>query len=327
MGEARLWFRRLAGKLCGPRGIVAFDDETRERCPGVFPGALSGDEVEGLFSLARLERALAGPGTPVAQADLYTGQHLLRLSDIHRRSGRSPAAVAAEHLATGATLRFRDIDRFDPALGAFAAAIAEIFAAKVQINVYLTPPAHAGFPPHFDNTDVFVLQVAGAKVWHLHRNYTNRVPLPDPDMPWDPDAYKPTGEPETHLLRAGDVLYLPRGEMHSARCTEAESLHLTVSLVPLTIADLLTRELRRLALEEEGLRRRARWSVMGDVGEEAQLGETLRGWLPVLAERIDPARSLAAERVALTTHEEEDASALSATVGALKDANAERQIT
>jgi lysine-specific demethylase/histidyl-hydroxylase NO66 len=70
----------------------------------------------------------------------------------------------------------------------------------VQINAYLTPPAQAGFPPHFDNTDLFILQVAGSKEWCVHSDYTNRVALPDPDTPWDPDRFRPTGPEDQHSM-------------------------------------------------------------------------------------------------------------------------------
>ncbi len=288
--------RRIAAKLAGPGGVAAFDAEIREAESAVFPDALSPEDAQSLFDLVRLEAALCGPGAAVAQADIFSGGHLVRLSDIHHRSGRSPAAVAAEHLAKGATLRFRDIERFDPGLAGLAGAVAETFAAPVQINVYLTPPHQEGFPPHFDNTDVFIVQVAGSKQWTLHTDYTNKAPLPDPDIPWDPERYKPIGPGETHTLQVGDVLYVPRGGMHSARCTDTESMHLTFSLAPLSMAALLEREIRRLAAGEAALRCRVPWSTGGGPEEAETVRQALRQWLDVLAERIDPAGMIAEER-------------------------------
>ncbi len=282
--------RSMAEALAGERGVAAFNADIREQQPAFFGTALMADVVVDLFDLSQLERALDGPGEPEKQAEVYAGGHMLRLADIHHRSGKTPVAVAADHLAQGATIRFRDVDRFDLALGAFAAAVAQVYAARVQINAYLTPPAQAGFPPHFDNTDVFILQVVGSKEWRVHRDYTNRVPLPDPDTPWDAERFRPIGSEEPHRLNVGDVLYLPRGEMHSARCSDEESLHLTISMTPLSVADLLVREIRRLAREEEGLRRRAPWSVAsGTPQKQAHLTETLKHWLDTIAGRLDPA--------------------------------------
>lgn len=292
--------RALAAALVGQGDVARFDADIREQQPAFFRAALAEKAASGLFDLSRLEQALNRSDGATKKADIYAVGHMLRLSDIHHRSGKTPATVAAEHLGQGATIRFRDIDQFDPILEVFSAAIAQVYASVVQINAYLTPPAQTGFPPHFDNTDVFILQVVGSKEWCLHRDYTNRVPLPDPDTPWDPDGFRPIGPEERHRLDVGDVLYLPRGEMHSARCTDEASLHLTISLTPLSVADLLVREVRRLSRAEEGLRRRAPWSAASETPQdERQLTETLQYWLHAVAARLDPEASLQNERAAL----------------------------
>ena len=38
----------------------------------------------------------------------------------------------------------------------------------VGANVYLTPPGTQGFAPHFDDVDVFILQLEGKKHWRLY---------------------------------------------------------------------------------------------------------------------------------------------------------------
>lgn len=317
LGDTQPDMRRIAAKLAGPGGVTAFDSEIREAEAAVFPNALSLEEANGLFGFARLEAVLNGPGAPVAQADIYAGGYLVRLADIHHRSGRSPAAAAAEHLGKGSTLRFRDIERFDPRLAELAAAVAETFAAPVQINLYLTPPRQEGFPPHFDNTDVFIVQVAGSKSWTLHRDYTNQASLPNPDSPWDPEKYQPVGPGETHTLRVGDVLYVPRGGMHSARCTDEASMHLTVSLAPLSMAALLEKEIRRLAAGEEALRRRVPWSADGGPAEVEQARKAMRYWLEVLAERIDPATLIGEERARLLQQAPQASDALGEMIASL----------
>ena len=39
----------------------------------------------------------------------------------------------------------------------------------VGANVYLTPPGTQGFAPHFDDVDVFLLQLEGKKHWRLYK--------------------------------------------------------------------------------------------------------------------------------------------------------------
>lgn len=293
----------LAIRLTGPGGVQFFDTKIRERRAQAFSGALDPEAARDLMCLSAFEKLLDGPDAPLERTDIFHGGHILRLMDIHHRSNRRVSDVSAEYIAKGATLRVRDIDRSSPMLAAFTRTVSRVYAAKSQINLYLTPPATAGFPPHFDNTDVFILQVAGSKKWSLYHEYSNRVPLPDPDVAWEPERFQPLGEAETHIVKVGDVLYLPRGAMHSAVCTDEESLHLTISLKPLTVAELLQRELHRLSQIEPGLRERAVWSVDGGEAEEDDLRETMRGWLERLAGCLDPARTIAAEREALNAEE------------------------
>jgi ribosomal protein L16 Arg81 hydroxylase len=42
------------------------------------------------------------------------------------------------------------------------------FGCVVGSNVYYTPADSQGFAPHFDDVDVFVLQIEGKKHWKLY---------------------------------------------------------------------------------------------------------------------------------------------------------------
>ena len=101
-----------------------------------------------------------------------------------------------------------------------------------QCNAYVTPPRSRGFSAHYDVHDVFVLQLAGRKHWTVH------PPVhPDPlrNQPWNDHATavrrRAAEEPALDLvLEAGDVLYLPRGWLHSAAAEDDVSAHLTVGV-------------------------------------------------------------------------------------------------
>ncbi|CAK9052242.1 Bifunctional lysine-specific demethylase and histidyl-hydroxylase NO66 (Histone lysine demethylase NO66) [Durusdinium trenchii] len=81
------------------------------------------------------------------------------------------------------------------------------------INAYLTPPDAIGKPPHVDDHDVLVLQLAGSKTWTLldDARQTIREQVP---------------------LTKGDVMYLPQGIPHhaAAMASHEASLHLAVAL-------------------------------------------------------------------------------------------------
>ncbi|MCA1749896.1 MAG: cupin domain-containing protein [Sphingomonadales bacterium] len=138
-------------------------------------------------------------------------------------------------------------------LGDFVRALEPVFSASLQTNIYLTPPGARGFRTHYDNHDVFVLQVSGAKSWRL---YDEPVGRPFRGEGFVPDKHE-IGEPEEEfVLGAGDTVYIPRGMMHDAEShPEEASLHITLGLVTKTWADVVLEAISKAALETDGLRR------------------------------------------------------------------------
>ena len=84
-------------------------------------------------------------------------------------------------LGGGSTLVLQGLHRTWPPLVDFATDLAAELGHPVQVNAYITPPENRGFAAHYDVHDVFVLQVAGHKRWHVHEPVV-RNPLPD--QPW-----------------------------------------------------------------------------------------------------------------------------------------------
>lgn len=121
---------------------------------------------------------------------------------------------------------------------------------RVNANLYFTPPRAQGFAPHFDSHDVFILQLEGEKDWRLYD--TIELPLEDDELKAEE---APRGRPRsTYTLRAGDVLYIPRGTIHEAASRDASSLHLTVGVHITRWLDLARQALERAALTDARLR-------------------------------------------------------------------------
>jgi bifunctional lysine-specific demethylase and histidyl-hydroxylase NO66 len=138
----------------------------------------------------------------------------------------------------------------------------------VQTNVYVTPASSQGFSAHYDVHDVFVLQIAGTKRWHVH------APVhPDPlrSQPWndhaDAVAARAAEDPLIdEVLEPGDALYLPRGYLHSATAQGEVSAHLTIGVHVLT-----------------------RWAVVDALLNALTTDPELRGSLPLGIDASDPA--------------------------------------
>ena len=161
-----------------------------------------------------------------------------------------------ELFASGHTLVLQALHRLWPPLVEFAGALSEDLAHPVQINAYITPRQSQGFSAHYDVHDVFVLQIAGSKRWVIHDPVH---PDPLPSQPWtryrrDVEARAAEDPSADYVLEEGDVLYLPRGFIHSAEALGGVSAHLTIGIHSHTRHDLV-RSLLELAEEDPRLRR------------------------------------------------------------------------
>ncbi|XP_060990266.1 ribosomal oxygenase 2 isoform X1 [Dama dama] len=125
-----------------------------------------------------------------------------------------------------ATIQFHQPQRFKDELWRIQEKLECFFGSLVGSNVYITPAGAQGLPPHYDDVEVFILQLEGEKRWRL---YQPTVPLA---REYSLEAEDRIGRP-THAftLKPGDLLYFPRGTIHQAATPDglAHSTHVTVS--------------------------------------------------------------------------------------------------
>jgi hypothetical protein len=134
--------------------------------------------------------------------------------------------------ADGATIVLQGLHRTWGPLIDFTQALAADLGHPVQANAYVTPSQNTGFSDHYDVHDVFVLQVAGRKRWRLRPPV---VEAPLRDDPWTDhrasvEAAGTAAPSHEFTLSPGDVLYLPRGWIHSATALGGVSTHLTLGV-------------------------------------------------------------------------------------------------
>ena len=157
--------------------------------------------------------------------------------------------------AQGATLVLQGLHRTWAPVARFTRRLVVELGHPVQVNAYVTPASSRGFDPHYDTHDVFVVQIAGTKRWSIHEP-VHRHPLVT--QPWDERreevAAAARHEPAIDaVLAPGDVLYLPRGWIHSAVAQGQTSIHLTFGVRARTRQDVL-RLLLAAAEQEPELR-------------------------------------------------------------------------
>jgi hypothetical protein len=156
-----------------------------------------------------------------------------------------------EHFASGATISISHLHESLPELAALCRAVERRFSGHFQTNIYLSPPNAQGFKTHFDSHDVFVLQIAGSKLWTLNDTL---IELPLHGQGFEPDKHIPGPVTRELTLRAGDLFYCPRGLFHAARSTDEVSLHITLGLIGKTWADVMAEAVSEACLASPAFR-------------------------------------------------------------------------
>jgi ribosomal protein L16 Arg81 hydroxylase len=250
-----------------------------------------GDYYAALFSLKEFDRLLAQ--SRIRQGDiriLSIGKEIP--IDSLKDSGHNLSVGALEHLYAhyrdGRSIAVNGIGQCTTALADFCRRLAPAFSARVQINSYLSPPGSQGLGTHYDTHDVFVLQIWGSKHWTLHKGGF--------DLPLLQQAWHRTNEPgrvvDEFDLQRGDLLYLPRGCVHTASSNSNASLHLTVGIHPISWA-MVMNGILQTAMKND---RRFRESLpLGFEREEtARQSATarLRELLACLVDQVDAAAAI-----------------------------------
>ncbi|GGC32159.1 hypothetical protein GCM10011504_07940 [Siccirubricoccus deserti] len=177
-------------------------------------------------------------GTPVL-AEQYCGRATSR---DNTPVLQPEAARVQDWVKRGASLVLNDVDSLTPGLAAVSAALENAGLGKAQANVYVSWQSHKAFPAHYDTHEVWAVQVEGEKSWNI---WDGRAewPIPHPAFRSQSQAHHEQAKGrlrEKLLLKAGDLLYLPRGWYHDALAEAPASVHVTYGVhAPLGI-DLLT---------------------------------------------------------------------------------------
>lgn len=214
----------------------------------------SGDEgrFTPLLSLARIDAIIANSELPASALNMARKEPPIQRSYFTFANGSIDRGAVLYHFNQGATIILNQLHLADATLADFCRSIQKVFSTRVQANVYLTPPSKQGFNTHYDDHDVFILQIAGKKRWRLYQR-----PV---DKPYRGEKFRAAeheaGHPEEDfILQSGDCMYVPRGLMHDAQTAGDEpSLHITIGLLGQSWADLMLEAVSEVALREKDFR-------------------------------------------------------------------------
>ncbi|MFG3247593.1 JmjC domain-containing protein [Streptomyces sp. NPDC048187] len=173
-------------------------------------------------------------GEEVHPAIYYTDSVSPRGQSISMVNMRSLGRLLGE----GATVITDQANVFDPTMEVACRALQWWSRERVQVNAYLTTNDASGFPLHWDDHDVVIVQLAGEKEWEV-RATSRAVPM---YRDADPNSTPSDEIIWSGLMRTGDVMHIPRGHWHQATRTgsgSGKSLHVTFGITKRTGASWL----------------------------------------------------------------------------------------
>ncbi|MER6557721.1 cupin domain-containing protein [Streptomyces sp. NPDC001027] len=142
-------------------------------------------------------------------------------------------------LRDGATVILDQANVFDPTMEVVCRALQWWSHERVQVNAYLTTNEASGFPLHWDDHDVVIVQLAGEKEWEV-RGASRAVPMYRDS---DPNSTPSDEVIWSGVMKTGDVMHIPRGHWHRATRDghgSGKSLHVTFGITKRTGANWLS---------------------------------------------------------------------------------------
>lgn len=199
-----------------------------------------------LFSLKEFDDAITRDPSYVKVADAPT----MKVASYKTEMVKGLEAVLAD-MREGCTLILDQLHKKNPKMGKLCRTLGPEFGHPFQSNLYLTPPNGKGFRPHWDNHDVFILQIVGSKKWQIEKE--RRIyPFKEENMGLDGREIR--GETLSFTLNQGDLIYIPRGFVHAAESGDGPSLHITLGLTAIFFEDLLHAVITAAVKRDERLR-------------------------------------------------------------------------
>lgn len=204
-----------------------------------------------LLSYAEIDRVVSTMGLSHPEINVTKADGNITPADFAYETGQIDPVRVNQLFADGATVILSGLHERLPQLARYCRALEAALSARVQTNIYMTPPGKQGFNPHYDSHDVLVLQIAGSKEWRI---YGTPVELPLNDQRFE-RGMDVGEEIDRFVLEPGDTLYVPRGVAHDAVATDETSLHITTGLMFRTWADMLAEAVIAKAHREPEMRR------------------------------------------------------------------------
>jgi hypothetical protein len=234
--------------------------------------------AESLLPRWMLDRLVASDVLPPERLLVMRNGVLVEPRQLRTDDGRLRHEAIETLTAEGVSFVINGIDDEVPGIAELCDSLERRIGHSTWVNAYATYGPGGALPPHYDDHDVLVVQVHGTKRWYGHG-----MPMSFP-IERSPDGVE-FGPPVWDVLvEPGDVLYVPRGEVHHTTVEGDLSVHLTFGIEPRRGIDLVSTVLEAAAREPL-----FREDVTRLGGRDAQLAKErrLKDRMHALVEELD----------------------------------------
>jgi ribosomal protein L16 Arg81 hydroxylase len=147
--------------------------------------------------------------------------------DIGVRRRRIRKDALYHYLADDASLVLNRIDLYSPIVSDICLQVSRFAKAQASANAYVSFGREPATDVHWDRHDIFAIQLLGEKRWEIFKP-TFELPLNSQTSSQKKSQVPAVAELDI-ILKAGDVLYLPRGWWHRVTPVENKpTLHLAI---------------------------------------------------------------------------------------------------
>jgi ribosomal protein L16 Arg81 hydroxylase len=210
------------------------------------------DFFSSLFSIADLDKVLEYNRPKGGSLRVVKSQQPMNSTVYENKDGSLNLNQLYAAYADGHTIVINEIQRYWDPIKKLIESIRSHTSHNAVANLYLTPENEKALSPHYDSHDVIALQVSGEKHWILYDDTHFKTPLLKSFQPIFQREYLSGAKEIT--MKAGDLLYMPRGVPHEAYTTDKSSMHITIGVHSTQWIDLITKSLLNLSQKNIELR-------------------------------------------------------------------------
>jgi ribosomal protein L16 Arg81 hydroxylase len=121
------------------------------------------------------------------------------------------------------------------------------WGVDLSANIYVTSPQGQGFNWHYDDHDLFILQLKWNKTWNILEEESL---LPEANFKSKSPQIKDTEHSTQLMLKEGNTLYMPRGTYHKAVTGVSSSVHISLSIYSVKTYQLFNHFLQQVRKEK-----------------------------------------------------------------------------